>query len=89
MAGIEVPTEGRPEAATDSSILLGVDGNAFSVMATVKRALRQGGATPEYVQEYVKQAMSGDYAHLLAVSVAFLDADGGDSEIAYRNGVND
>lgn len=53
--------------------LVGVDGNAFSVMGYVSRAMKQAGYTEEEIKQYTKQAMSSDYNHLLAVSVEFID----------------
>ena len=75
MAQIKVPTEGRPDAAPGSESLIGVNDNAFSVMGETKRLLKRAGASQEFTDDYLKQAMSGDYDHLLAVSAAFLDAE--------------
>ena len=55
--------------------LVGVDGNAFAVLGTVQRALREAGNGPDVVAAYREQAMSGDYEHLLAVSLAFVEAE--------------
>lgn len=86
MATIEVPVEGRPTDATDSADLLGVDGNAFSVIATTKQLLKRAGASREFCEGYTKRAMaSGSYDELLALSVAYLDSEGGDSQIFNRN----
>ncbi len=49
--------------------LVGVDGNAFSVMAYVKDAMREAEFGEEEVSEYVKDAMSGTYDKLLCLSV--------------------
>ncbi|WQJ53885.1 MAG: hypothetical protein [Wendovervirus sonii] len=49
--------------------LVGVDGNAFSVMAYVRRAMKECGKTNEEISEYSKNAMSSNYDHLIAVSV--------------------
>lgn len=70
---IEVPTEGRPTEETSSDDLLGIDGNAFSIMGTTRKLLQRAGATKEFRDSYFTQAMSGDYDHLLAVSIAYLD----------------
>lgn len=47
--------------------LWGVDGNAFIVMGTVKKALQKAGATHLQVSYFLSQCMSGDYENLLAV----------------------
>lgn len=48
--------------------LSGEDGNAFSIMAKVQRALKQAGATPEEISQYQEDSMSGDYDNLLLVA---------------------
>jgi len=53
--------------------LTSVDGNAFSVMGHVKQALKRAGADKEYIDQYINEATSGDYNHLLAVSMAYVD----------------
>lgn len=72
---IEVPAEGRPRFAPGAELLPGIDGNAFSVMAATKRWLRDAEASPEFIAAYLAEAMSGDYDHLLAASMAYLDAE--------------
>jgi hypothetical protein len=54
---------------------IGEDGNAFAVMGSVKNALRQGGADQEYIDKYLKEATSGDYDHLLVVSLEYVDVE--------------
>jgi len=49
--------------------LIGQDGNAFSVMGNVKRALKRAGADKEYIDQY------GDYNHLLTVSVKYVNVE--------------
>jgi hypothetical protein len=48
--------------------LVGVDGNAFSVMGYVAKAMRQCRKPKAEIDAYYKDAMSADYNHLLAVS---------------------
>lgn len=60
----------RPEVE-----LIGEDGNAFSILGRVKGALKRAGNNSEVVDSYLEQAMSGDYDHLLAVTLAFVDYD--------------
>jgi len=55
--------------------LMGNDGNAFAVMGAVTSALRKAGRTNEEVHEYQSQAMSGDYNHLLAISMQWVLGD--------------
>ena len=53
--------------------LIGKGGNAFAIMATVMRALRKAGADVEYVDKYQNEAMSGDYDHLLQVTMKYVE----------------
>lgn len=55
--------------------LIGQDGNAFSVMGNVKRALKRAGADREYIDQYLEEAMSGDYNHLLTVSMKYVNVE--------------
>jgi hypothetical protein len=52
------------------------DGNAFSIMATVSRALRNAGATKEEVSQYTMDSMSGDYDNLIAVQSKWVNFNG-------------
>lgn len=51
--------------------LVGVDGNAFSILGYTTRALRRAGNPPEVVEAYKAEATTGDYDHLLAVSMTY------------------
>jgi len=53
--------------------LIGIDGNAFNVMGYTRRAMVREGFTREEIDSYLKDAMSSDYNHLLAVSVEMID----------------
>lgn len=53
--------------------LVGEDGNAFSVMGIVQKGLQRAGNDQSVVDNYLEQAMGGDYDHLLAVSMAFIE----------------
>lgn len=53
--------------------LVGVDGNAFAIMATFRRAAtRQGFPTVE-IDDVLAEAMSGDYDHLLQTIMKHLE----------------
>lgn len=49
--------------------LTDVDGNAFSVMGAVTKTMRRNGISQTDIDEYKKEAMSGDYDHLLRVTM--------------------
>jgi hypothetical protein len=53
--------------------LVGVDGNAYSVMGYVVRAMRNEHLSIEEQNNYKTQAMSGDYDNLLIESVKMID----------------
>ena len=55
--------------------LIGQDGNAFAIMGNVKRALKRAGADKEYIDEYLKEATSSDYTHLLSVSMQYVNVE--------------
>lgn len=53
--------------------LVGLDGNAFCIMAYVNEAMRKCGVPPKERNAYTMQATGGDYNNLLAVSQGVLD----------------
>ena len=55
--------------------LIGQDGNAFSVMGLVKKALKHAGADKEYIDKFLNAATSGDYDHLLVVSMEYVNVE--------------
>lgn len=61
-----IPFELRPKMS-----LVGVDGNAFSIIAAVSRCLRRAGLL-DYVEKYKKEATAGDYQNLLRVSQLYV-----------------
>lgn len=69
-SGITYTMPNTPVAFPEIHVkLVGTDGNAFSVMGKVVSALRKGGVPKERIDQYMNDAMSGDYNHLLAVSM--------------------
>ena len=48
--------------------LVGVDGNAFSVMGYVIRAMRECKRPSDEIKSYQTSAMSSDYSNLISVS---------------------
>ena len=53
--------------------LVGIDGNAFSVMGYVRRCMRECNCTNEEMKDYTSRAMSSDYNNLLCVSIEIID----------------
>jgi hypothetical protein len=52
--------------------LVGVDGNAFVIMGYVYNAMKREGKTKDQIDEYLKDAKSSDYSHLVAVSAEMI-----------------
>lgn len=53
--------------------LTGTDGNAMSLIGTVRRALRAYGASADELVEFVDDAMSGDYNHVLSTCAEWVE----------------
>lgn len=53
--------------------LVGTDGNAFAILGTVQRAMRRAGLTDEQISIFNREATSGDYDHLLATCMRYVD----------------
>jgi hypothetical protein len=53
--------------------LTGQDGNAFNVMGLTTKAMRRAGVAKEAINTYMTDAMSGDYNHLLTVTMQTVD----------------
>lgn len=45
--------------------LVGADGNAFSIMANCSDKAKKAGVPKEEIDNFLNEAMSGDYNHLL------------------------
>ena len=61
----------------DKYTLAGIDGNAFAIMAYVRRSLIESGHGDK-VSEYLEKAKSGNYENLVAVSLKYIDISNGD-----------
>lgn len=53
--------------------LVGVNGNAFSIMAYVVKAMRECHCTKDEISSYQSKAMSSDYNALVATSMDQLE----------------
>lgn len=53
--------------------LVGSDGNAFAVLGKLHRALRRAGVPAEQVSEFLAEATSGDYDHLLQTTMRWVN----------------
>lgn len=52
--------------------LIGVDGNAFSIMGYTSRALKRTGHR-DLIDKMREEAMSGDYSNLICVCDSYID----------------
>jgi hypothetical protein len=52
--------------------LSGTDGNAFAILGTVQRALRNGGVDQAEVERFYAEATAGDYDNLLRVCMSWV-----------------
>ena len=60
--------------------LVGEDGNAFSILGRVIRAMNKAGLSREKQDEFTKEATSGDYDHLLQTVMKYVTVDDDDDE---------
>jgi hypothetical protein len=54
-------------------VLCGEDGNAFSIMGRVSRALRRAGASDAEIAAYISEATAGDYNDLLQTTMKWVE----------------
>lgn len=54
--------------------LIGNDGNAFAILGAVQKALKDHGRS-DLVDEFLKEAMSGDYDHLLQTCCKYVEVE--------------
>lgn len=53
--------------------LLGEDGNAFAIIGKACAEAKRAGVPAADIKEYQKEAMSGDYDHLLRVTMKYFE----------------
>jgi hypothetical protein len=53
--------------------LVGLDGNAFSIMGAFQKAARRQHWTPSEIKAVVTEMQSDDYNHLLATAMEFCE----------------
>lgn len=64
-----------PEAKIKPTVQLsGEDGNAFAIIARVRKALLRAGQKDE-ATAFVKEATSGDYDHVLQTCMKYADCE--------------
>jgi hypothetical protein len=55
--------------------LVGEDGNAFAILGRVRAAMRRAGLMPSEIDEFTKQATSGDYDFLLGTCMEWVEVE--------------
>lgn len=53
--------------------LIGEDGNAFYILGKVTREMRRNSYTKDEIDQYLKEAKSGDYDNLLRVTMEWVN----------------
>jgi len=53
--------------------LIGKDGNAYAIMARVEKALKRAGYSSDETDQYLEEATSGSYDHLLSVTMKWVN----------------
>ena len=53
--------------------LTGRDGNAFAILGAVTKAMREAGVDKDARDAFVAEATAGDYDHLLAACMNWVD----------------
>jgi hypothetical protein len=52
------------------------DGNAYSIMGAVQKAMKSAGATDKQLAAYYTEATAGDYDNLITVSMHYVGIEG-------------
>lgn len=60
--------ERRPELK-----LVGSDGNAFAILGKARKVARRLGWSKEKIDEFMTEAMAGNYDHLLRTCMKYFD----------------
>ena len=55
--------------------ITGEDGNAFSILGKVRRALRAANIPAEEIKQFMNEAISGDYDHLLQTAMNYVNVE--------------
>lgn len=55
--------------------LVGKDGNAFNILGSCRRAMKHAELSETEINEFTKEATSGDYNHLLATCTEYFNVE--------------
>lgn len=70
-------TEGQsgPKYPQVKVSLVGESGNAFAILGATTKAMKRAGLSKEQVDEYRADATSGNYDHLLATTMRYVEVE--------------
>jgi len=60
--------------------LVGEDGNAFAILGRVRKAMKKAGVDEKIIEDYTREATSGDYTTLLATTMKYVHTDEDDDD---------
>lgn len=55
--------------------LIGLDGNAFSILGRCQREMKKARLSQEEIQQFMNEATSGNYDHLIATCMEWFDIE--------------
>jgi len=58
--------------------LVGVNSNAFGIMGAAQKAAKKAGLTEEQIEEYLTEAMSGDYNNVITTTLKYFGGNDDD-----------
>jgi hypothetical protein len=71
-----MPEEPQQPRYPDVQVQLsGEDGNAFAILGRTASALRRAGVPKAEIDEYLAEATSGDYDHLLQTTMGWVHGE--------------
>jgi len=65
----------KPKFSQVTVQLVGQDGNAFTVLGLVQKAMHKAGISKADIEAFTTEATAGDYNHLLATVVRTVEVE--------------
>lgn len=60
---------------TTKPVAVVTDGNAFAIIGAARRAMIKAKYEPEVIKKYIEMATSGDYDHLLRITMTYVELE--------------
>jgi hypothetical protein len=67
--------DGEPKYPKVTVNLVGEDGNAFNIMAIVRKAMFKAGCGADEIRAFQSECMEGDYDHLLQTCMKWVNVE--------------